>query len=48
MAFSDKCFEGHKFTTPALLYEQMDQYCKQNGIPLRAHFTYLYLASILA
>jgi hypothetical protein len=44
--FSDKYFEGHKFTTTALLYEYMDQY--HNGIPINEHFMYLYLASILA
>jgi len=47
-AFSDKYFEGHKFTTTVLLCECMDQYCKHNGIPLSAHFIYLYLASLLA
>jgi len=39
---------GQKFTTTVLLYGYMDQYCKHNGIPLSAHFIYLYLASILA
>ena len=49
-AFSDKIkySEGHKFTTTVLLYEYMDQYCKQNGIPLTAQFIYLNLDSILA
>jgi hypothetical protein len=50
MALSDKIkyFEGRNYTTTILLYEYMDQYCKHNGIPVSAHFTYLNLASILA
>jgi len=34
-------------TITLLLYEYIDQHCKQNGIPLSAHFIYLNFDFIL-
>jgi hypothetical protein len=45
---TNEYFKGLKFTTAILLYKNMDQYFKHNGIPLRANFVYLNFDSILA